>query len=61
PISLFKQHYQTDLAAIYQRSNPPPMPFGFGYRWRSSESSLILATPRRTPATPSSASVSPPP
>lgn len=61
PIALFKQHYQPDLAAIYQRSNPPPMPFGFGYRWHPSESSLILATPRRAPAPPSSASASPPP
>ena len=55
PIELFKQHFQPDLAAIYHKSNPPPLPFGFGYRWHPSESSLILATPRGTPAPPASA------
>jgi hypothetical protein len=46
PIDLFKQHYQFDLAAAYLRSHPPDLPFGFGYRWKPSESSLILATAR---------------
>ena len=56
PIDLFKQHGQPDLAAIYARSNPPPLPFGFGYRWQPVESSLMIATRRGSsirPATPS--------
>ncbi len=46
PIELFKQHFQPDLAASYAKSNPPPLPFGFGYRWHPSQSSLMIATPR---------------
>jgi hypothetical protein len=46
PIDLFKQNTQSGLAAIYQKSNPPPLPFGFGYRWHPSQSSLMIATPR---------------
>ena len=57
PIELFKQFHQSDLATIYQKSNPPPLPFGFGYRWHPSESSLIFATPRAAPAAPASASI----
>ena len=49
PINLFKQNYQTDLAANYHRSHAPALPFGFGYRWHPSESSLILATPKLLP------------
>jgi hypothetical protein len=46
PIDLFKQNYQPDLAAIYKNSHPPALPFGFGYRWHPSQSSLIIATPK---------------
>jgi hypothetical protein len=46
PIDLFKQHYQPDLVAAYATSNPPPLGFGFGYRWHPSQSSLMIATPR---------------
>jgi hypothetical protein len=49
PIALFKQNYQADLAANYHRSHAPALPFGFGYRWHPSESSLILATPKILP------------
>jgi hypothetical protein len=52
PIELFKQHTQPDLAAIYAKSNPPPLPFGFGYRWHPKESSLMIATPRALPIRP---------
>jgi hypothetical protein len=61
PIELFKQHYQPDLAVIYQKSNPPALPFGFGYRWHPSESSLILATPRGASLQPTSATAPPTP
>ena len=46
PIDIFKQHFQPDLAAVYKTSYPPALPFGFGYRWHPSQSSLILATAR---------------
>ncbi len=46
PIDMFKKNVQPDLAAIYKSSHPPALPFGFGYRWHPSQSSLILATAR---------------
>lgn len=46
PIPLFKQYPQPDLAAVYRSSHPPALPFGFGYTWHASQSSLILATAR---------------
>jgi hypothetical protein len=46
PIELFKQFDQEDLTAAYAGSHAPALPFGVGYRWHPSESSLILATPR---------------
>ena len=30
--------------AIYQQTAPPPLDFNFGYRWKSAESDLIVAT-----------------
>ena len=48
PIDMFKQHFQPDLAAVYKNSHPPALPFGFGYRWHSSQSSLILAMLKST-------------
>ena len=43
PIEIFKQHYQPELAELYQQSNPPPLEFNFGYRWNYKESNLIVA------------------
>ena len=43
PIDLFKQHYQPRLQGLYQQSNPPPLDFGFGYRWNYKEANLIVA------------------
>ncbi|MBV9656757.1 MAG: hypothetical protein JO295_01480 [Verrucomicrobia bacterium] len=43
PIELFKQHYQADLAQLYQQSQPIPLTFGFGYQWSSSRSTVLLA------------------
>jgi hypothetical protein len=51
PIDMFKKDTQPDLAAIYKSSHPPALPFGFGYRWHPSQSSLILAM-ARTPGGP---------
>lgn len=46
PIELFKEHDQPDLAAAYQRSNPAPLGFAFGYAWQASKGALLVATPR---------------
>ena len=46
PIELFKQHYQPQLRELFQKAGPPPLDFGFGYRWNSKEANLIVATPR---------------
>ena len=46
PIELFKEHYQPDLAAAYQRSNPAALGFAFGYAWQAAKGALLLATPR---------------
>ena len=43
PIELFKQHYQPRLQELFQQSNPPPLDFGFGYRWNYKEANLIVA------------------
>ncbi len=43
PIELFKQHYQPRLQELFAQSNPPPLDFGFGYRWNYKEANLIVA------------------
>ena len=43
PIDIFKQHYQPRLQEIFQQSNPPPLDFGFGYRWNYKEANLVVA------------------
>jgi hypothetical protein len=44
PIELFKQHYQPKLQELFAQSNPPPLDFGFGYRWNYKEANLMVAT-----------------
>jgi hypothetical protein len=44
PIDLFKQHYQPRLQELFRQINPPPLDFGFGYRWNYKEANLIMAT-----------------
>lgn len=44
PINLFKQHYQRELADLYEKSNPPPFGIGLGYQWDYRKSNLIVAT-----------------
>jgi hypothetical protein len=44
PIELFKQHFQPGLQQLFAQSNPPPLEFGFGYRWNYKEANLIVAT-----------------
>ena len=43
PIDLFKEHFQPELLDLYNRSHPPALEFGIGYRWSRSRSTLILA------------------
>ena len=43
PIELFKQHYQSRLQELFAHGNPPPLEFGFGYRWNYKEANLIVA------------------
>ncbi len=44
PIEVFKQHYQVRLRELFEQANPPPLDFGFGYRWNYKEANLIVAT-----------------
>lgn len=44
PIKMFEGRFQSDLSRVFKSANPPPLNFSFGYRWHSSESSLIIAT-----------------
>ena len=46
PIELFKEHYQPDLAAGYERSNPAALGFAFGYAWQPAKGALVVASPR---------------
>jgi hypothetical protein len=43
PIELFKQHFQRNLQELFAQSNPPPLEFGFGYRWNWKEANLMVA------------------
>jgi hypothetical protein len=43
PIELFKQHYQPRLHELFVQTNPPPIEFGFGYRWNYKEANLMVA------------------
>lgn len=46
PIKRFLKNPQPDLAKDNAASNPPPLPFSFGYQWQPSRSSLMIATPK---------------
>ena len=41
PIAEFPGRYQPQYAALFR--NAPPLDFGIGYRWRTSESNLLLS------------------
>jgi hypothetical protein len=44
PISIFSRDYQEDLAAIYNADkNIKPLPFGFGYHFKTGEANLMFA------------------
>jgi hypothetical protein len=42
PIAVFSQNYQPKLADLFRKGNPIPIDFGIGYRWRNSQSNLLL-------------------
>ncbi len=46
PIPLFKEHYQQDLTDYYVRTPHQPLPFGSGYKFVASGSSLLVAKKR---------------
>ena len=43
PIGLFHEHYQPDLTEYYKKSSHEPLPFGSGYKFVASVSSLLVA------------------
>jgi hypothetical protein len=43
PIPVFAHMYQPKMQALFKGGNPSPIDFKLGYRWRPSQSSLILA------------------
>ncbi len=47
---IFPAYYQPKLTEFYQRTQPEPLDFGVGYRWRPNESNLLLAA--RIPGSP---------
>ena len=46
PIPLFKEHDQPDLMDFYARTSHQPLPFGSGYKFVASGSSLLVAKKR---------------
>jgi len=43
PIALFKEHNQPDLTGFYAKTPHQPLPFGSGYKFNASISSLLVA------------------
>src|ERR1700733_2468382 len=43
PIPEFSSCYQPGMDELYRKSNPIPIDFGLGYRWRTDESNLLVA------------------
>jgi hypothetical protein len=46
PIPRFLKHGQLDLNKDNVHASPTMLPFSFGYQWKPSQSSLIVATPK---------------
>lgn len=44
PIPVFSGQYQAKLKELFVKSKAPPISFGVGYRWRLTQSHIILAT-----------------
>jgi len=52
PIELFKQHFQPRLQELFTQGNPPPLEFGFGYRWNWKEANLLVRNASDSPHCP---------
>ncbi len=50
PLGIFPGRYQARYATLFRQSRP--IDFGIGYRWRSNESNLLLATRAASPPSP---------
>jgi hypothetical protein len=48
PISLFGGQYQSRLTEVFARGKTTPIDFSLGYRWRPSESNMLLAVKDET-------------
>jgi hypothetical protein len=44
PIAIFPGRYQEKLADMYNRGQAKPIDWGMGYRWRTNESNVLLAS-----------------
>ena len=43
PLNIFKKYRQPQMAALFQRKNPRPIDFGYGYHAQYNQSNLLLA------------------
>lgn len=53
PIAVFRGNFQSKLKTMFDKGGAPPIDFGIGYRWRTNESHVLLATnpnPQSLPA-----------
>ncbi len=50
PIALFPGRHQNQLSELYNRGNAKPIDWGMGYRWRTNESNVLLASRKDIPA-----------
>jgi hypothetical protein len=44
PIAIFPGRHQNQLAELYNRGQAKPIDWGMGYRWRTNESNVLLAS-----------------
>jgi hypothetical protein len=44
PIPVFRGNFQSKLKTLFEKAGAPPIDFGIGYRWRTNESHVLLAT-----------------
>ena len=50
PISIFPGRYQRDMQKLFARGRAKRAEFGIGYRWRTHETNVLLATKRQAEA-----------
>jgi hypothetical protein len=44
PIPVFARNYQSKLKALFDKGKPGQLDFGIGYKWRTNQSNLMLAS-----------------